>query len=180
MFILEAFIYKVKEKKILARILFSMVPLFFGVLVCLFFIPPRVTQSIGDQIANQGLSSFLTEIGVTDPSSLCWLGDPMGRYLKQFVGAREDAWYRWKEKRRVRKWEAESSCFSAETKAIVVLFPLIPDVFALPQKHSTPIQKEVSEVMSQSLRGINLERSNVSFHLESGVDLIVFIVKTPS
>ncbi len=161
-------------------ILSSLSALSIAVLLYVSFFPPQISQTLVDQIANQGLSSYLTGIGVTGPGSICWLGDPQGRYLKQFIGASKDLQSRWREKARVRKWKAQLSCFSSEVKAIVVLFPLVPDVFGLPQQDSTLIQKEVSEVMSQSRRGINLERANVSFHLESGVTFVIYTVKNPS
>ena len=136
--------------------------------------PQAVSQSATDIIANQSLSSDLSLLGADSLNSVCWLGDPKGRFLKQFLGTSSNPWVRWQEKQRTRLWTDNKSCFETSVEAIVLIFPVDADVDSLPRQESQKLQAEASELLSQTGRGKDLQKSNSTFILQTGAQLLVF------
>jgi hypothetical protein len=138
-------------------------------------IPPRLyTLSPSDEVASQSLSAYLNTNGATDRRSVCWLGDPNKIFLNRFLGSFESPWDRLREKRRVVPWSSKQSCLNNNFHAIVVFFPLLLDIYSLPQDESALLQREASEVLSQSGRASNRVRHPVSFRFVGGGNLLVF------
>jgi hypothetical protein len=152
--------------------------IFFGLLCLgiLFVIltPAKYKQSFVDQIAQEGLAAYLTDLGATEKDSVCWLADPQSELLQNFIGTSNSLWTRWTERRRSTAWSPTNSCFANDVKAIVTSFPLPETVYSLPKLESSALQGEVSEIMSSSGRGEKFKKMNVLFYLQSGPRLMVF------
>ncbi len=137
-------------------------------------VPSKTQQSATDTVANQSISAYLTQIGADSWNSVCWLGDPKGRFLEQFRGTSSNPWIRWREKQRTQLWSQHKSCFEKSIQAVVVLFPLNQDVYSLPREESQKLQAEVSELLSQTERGKDHHKSNSTFYLQTGAQLLIF------
>lgn len=148
--------------------------------VIYFGSPPRSIQSPTDEVASQSLSAYLHALGAKGSGSVCWLGDPKKVFLNRILGTPESTWARWKEKRRFFSWSPDRSCFDKGVKAIVVLFPFLPEIYELPPEESAQLQREASEVLSQSGRAAKFFRHNVYFHLIGAGSLLVFSMEDPN
>jgi hypothetical protein len=142
-----------------------------------FLVPPQVSQSPADLIANQGLSSMLTELGANGLKSVCWLGDPDKKFVHQFLGSHESAWSRLKENLRVHLWQREGSCFEKNITAAVVLFPYV-ESSSLSKKEAAKIvasiQRETSVLLSQTGSGADFEKQSSTFHLQTGANFQLY------
>lgn len=141
------------------------------------FFPPKVRQSPSDLIANQGLSSMLTELGADGFGSVCWLGDLQEKFADQYIGSHEALWPRLKEKLRVRVWKREGNCFGKQIKAVVVLFPYTEMANPAETKSAALIgfaQRDMSLFLSQTGPGSEFEKQSSTFHLQTGANFQVF------
>ena len=152
----------------------ALLPVLLALLVFFLTAPEKIAQSLTDTIANQSLSATLTQAGAKSWNSVCWLGDPKGRFLKQFRGTSSNPWVRWQENQRTRLWSSNKSCFETSTQAIVMIFPFDADVYSLPPPESQQLQAEASELLSQTGRGLDHHRNNSTFYLQTGAQMIIF------
>ena len=146
-----------------------------------FSVPPQVPQSPVDLIANQGLSSMLTELGANGFESVCWLGDPDKKFVHQYLGSHESAWSRLKENLRVQLWQREGSCFEKNVKAAVVLFPYVESSGLAKTdaaKIVASIQREISQILSQTGLGADFEKQSSTFHLQTGANFQLYKRRT--
>ncbi len=148
--------------------------------VIYFDSPARAVQSPTDEVASQSLGAYLYELGAKGSGSVCWLGDPKKIFLNRILGTPENAWARWKEKRRIFSWSPDHSCFDKSVKAIVVIFPFLPEIYDLQQEESAQLQREASEVLSQSGRAAKFFRHNVYFKMIGAGSILVFSVEDPN
>jgi hypothetical protein len=138
-----------------------------------FFAPSRVNQSPTDLHATLALRAFLNEWGAKEYGSVCWIGDPDEKFVRQFFGSSDSSWERLKEIFRTRIWAQADDCFRADVKAIVVLFPFV-SAPATPQHDFSQMQREASELLSRTGRGASFEKQHFAFHLEKGATLLVY------
>lgn len=137
--------------------------------------PKKTQQSMVDEIALHGLGAYLSDLGAEKSSSVCWIGDPQSVYLNKFIGTQDSIWDRWKEKARSKSWSRKLSCFDPGFKAIVAIFPLPEVVYSsMAREDSIALQAEASELLSQSGRAENLIKRNVLFHLQAGIQLMIY------
>jgi hypothetical protein len=142
--------------------------------------PEPVDQSIEDKIAIHGLKTYLNEVGASESDSICWLGDPKSRILKQYLGAGVGIFDRLREKLKIKSWVVSSSCLDKEYKAIVVLFPFLKDIYEISEEESKKLQSEMSEVLSFTGRAQGLIRHNNSFQFQNGATIIILSKKGPA
>jgi hypothetical protein len=177
----KSLISKLCQKVLQKKIFLAVLALVIGIVALgLSLTPPYVRQSATDQIASEGLQSYLKELGGDQPGSICWIGDPKQIFFRQFIGTSERFWDRFMQKRRIHLWTPEKTCLEGNFDVIIILFPFSQDVYKLPKDQSSLIQKEASEILSQTGRGLGFQRHHVSFQYQSGATLLIFSRGTKS
>ena len=160
------------SRRVFSRKLGALIAVVLILLGSIFFLAPsQVSQSPTDLHASMALRAFLDEARVHQFGSVCWLGDPDAKFAKQFIGSSDATWLRLREAVRNRIWSQLGDCFSDDVKAVIVLFPFVGASKAK-QNDFTQIQREASELLSQTGRGAEFEKQ--IFHFQSGANLLIY------